>query len=131
MPRKPLRPCSFQGCPELTPDRYCENHKKAVDNDYNKNYRPFKHLYSTSMWKKARKQFLQEHPLCEECKRNGVIKAAEIVDHRIPHKGNEQLFWDESNWQSLCKECHDRKTAKEDGRFGSKNEVFLYPWKKE
>jgi 5-methylcytosine-specific restriction protein A len=23
------------------------------------------------------------------------------------------LFWDEDNWQALCKPCHDRKTAVE------------------
>jgi 5-methylcytosine-specific restriction protein A len=28
------------------------------------------------------------------------------------------LFWNETNWQPLCKECHDRKTATEDGGFG-------------
>ncbi|WP_143035082.1 HNH endonuclease [Marininema mesophilum] len=28
------------------------------------------------------------------------------------------LFWDKDNWQSLCKRCHDRKTAIEDGRWG-------------
>ncbi|WP_289184903.1 HNH endonuclease [uncultured Parasutterella sp.] len=29
------------------------------------------------------------------------------------------MFWDESNWQALCKHCHDVKTAKEDGGFGN------------
>ena len=24
---------------------------------------------------------------------------------------NKQLFWDENNWQPLCKDCHDRKTG--------------------
>ncbi|WP_304879789.1 HNH endonuclease [uncultured Parasutterella sp.] len=31
------------------------------------------------------------------------------------------MFWDESNWQALCKRCHDRKTAAEDGGFGNTN----------
>lgn len=43
---------------------------------------------------------------------------ATVVDHNIPHKGNKVLFWDVSNWQSLCKACHDAKTAREDGGFG-------------
>nr|WP_292832122.1 HNH endonuclease signature motif containing protein [Mesorhizobium sp.] len=29
-----------------------------------------------------------------------------------------RLFWDRSNWQPLCKPCHDRKTATSDGGFG-------------
>ena len=32
---------------------------------------------------------------------------ATIVDHKIPHRGNYELFWDSDNWQSLCKRCHD------------------------
>jgi 5-methylcytosine-specific restriction protein A len=40
------------------------------------------------------------------------------VDHIIPHKGNKGLFWTRFNHQALCKSCHDRKTATEDGGFG-------------
>lgn len=36
-----------------------------------------------------------------------------LVDHIIPHRGDKKLFWDERNWQGLCKKHHDRKTAKE------------------
>ena len=38
----------------------------------------------------------------------------EDVDHIIPHRGDQKLFWDRNNWQALCKPCHDRKTGKED-----------------
>lgn len=31
-----------------------------------------------------------------------------------------KLFWDKSNWMALCKPCHSRKTAKENGGFGNK-----------
>jgi len=53
-------------------------------------------------WRKARLRFLAEHPLCVMCERRGVISAAAIVDHIIPHKGDAALFWDENNWQGLC-----------------------------
>lgn len=43
---------------------------------------------------------------------------ATVVDHIVPHCGNQQLFWDTDNWQPLCKKHHDRKTATEDGGFG-------------
>jgi 5-methylcytosine-specific restriction protein A len=125
-PRKPRKPCRFQGCAELTEERYCDKHKKQVDSEYNRTSRPFKHLYNTSRWKKLRKQFLQEHPLCVECEAKDVIKAATVVDHMEVHKGDEDLFWDESNWQALCKQCHDRKTAKKDGRWGNKNKIYTY-----
>jgi len=43
------------------------------------------------------------------------VAPATVVDHIEPHKGDEELFYDINNLQSLCKSCHDRKTAKEDG----------------
>ena len=39
------------------------------------------------------------------CEANGMIRAAELVDHVVPHKGDEALFWEPSNWQSLCQWC--------------------------
>jgi 5-methylcytosine-specific restriction protein A len=55
-----------------------------------------------------------------ECKAAGRVTAATMVDHIIPHRGDQKLFWDsEHNWQSGCKLCHDRKTAREDGGFGN------------
>ena len=43
------------------------------------------------------------------------------LDHIIPHRGDETLMWSESNWQALCKPCHDKKTWTED-----KNPVYSY-----
>jgi hypothetical protein len=31
-----------------------------------------------------------------------------VCGHKIPHRGDERLFWDETNLQSLLKSCHDR-----------------------
>lgn len=46
------------------------------------------------------------------------LTPATVVDHVIPHKGDKKFFWDENNWQPLCKRHHDIKTATEDGGFG-------------
>lgn len=72
-------------------------------------------------WQKARLTFLKREPLCVECKRRGSITLARIVDHVIAHRGDQDLFWDTSNWQALCKRCHDTKTATEDGGFGNRS----------
>jgi 5-methylcytosine-specific restriction protein A len=55
--------------------------------------------------------------LCVPCKAAGRLVPATVVDHVVPHRGDPALFWDERNWQSLCKPCHDAKTARE-GRWG-------------
>jgi 5-methylcytosine-specific restriction protein A len=108
MPRKPLKPCRHPGCPELTEYRFCENHSKLYERAS-----ASKRGYD-SRWKKARKRFLKANPLCVEClKINRIVKAT-VVDHIIPHRGDKKLFWDENNWQALCKSCHDKKTMTED-----------------
>ncbi|MFN6976562.1 MAG: HNH endonuclease [Gemmobacter sp.] len=30
-----------------------------------------------------------------------------VADHVVPHRGNEALFWAETNLQCLCRTCHD------------------------
>ena len=85
-------------------------------NDYGRKQN-FQKLYNYQ-WTKTRARFLKERPLCVSCKAEGKICAATEVDHIIPHKGNEKLFWDADNWQPLCISCHSKKTMQEGG-FGS------------
>ena len=66
-----------------------------------------KHNLYDYKWQKIRKQYLEAHPLCVMCYREGRTTVATVVDHIIPHKGNEALFYDEGNYQSLCQHCHD------------------------
>ena len=70
-------------------------------------------------WQQARETFLcqPENVLCRMCSAKGLIVVATVVDHVIPHKGDDRLFWDQTNWQALCKPCHDRdKQALERGK---------------
>ena len=68
-------------------------------------------------WQRAREGWLRKHPLCVMCQREGALRAATVVDHITPHRGNKALFWSRDNWQSLCVEHHGRKTATEDSGF--------------
>lgn len=73
-------------------------------------------------WKKLRDRYIAQHPHCEECFKAGQVVIATEVDHIIPLRGDQALLYDERNLQSLCKSCHSRKSAREDGGFGnSKN----------
>ena len=69
-------------------------------------------------WRKVRKEYLQYHPACSDCGR-----MATVVDHIVPHRGNEDLMFDMGNFQALCKSCHGRKTARDDGGFGNSRRV--------
>ena len=62
-------------------------------------------------WDKASKGYLKQHPYCVCCMANGIVELATLVDHIIPHRGDRTLFWDQSNWQSLCSWCHDHVKA--------------------
>lgn len=70
----------------------------------------------TRRWEKARATWLKAHPLCVYCERQGRVSAATVVDHVVPHKGDQMLFWDTSNWQSLCKTHHDATKQAEERR---------------
>ncbi|MEM7619779.1 MAG: HNH endonuclease signature motif containing protein [Pseudomonadota bacterium] len=71
-------------------------------------------------WRKYRLAFLRENPLCVDCQQLEIIEAATEVDHIIPHRGDDHLFWDPDNHQALCKSCHSRKTATEDSSFAKR-----------
>lgn len=113
MPYRPSVPCKHPGCPALVPygsGPYCDKHKDLHQGDRDS---ASKRGYN-SRWQKARVRYLHSHPLCVECKKQGRITQATVVDHIVPHRGDQKLFWDESNWQPLCKPCHDKKTWNED-----------------
>lgn len=71
-----------------------------------------------SRWRRYRASYLSRHPLCVECGRHGRVMAASVVDHISPHRGDPAKMWNPNNHQALCKPCHDRKTATQDGGFG-------------
>lgn len=54
-----------------------------------------------------REHQLAIQPLCEFCLITEDVTAADVVDHKKPHKGDLDLFHDPNNLQSLCKHHHD------------------------
>lgn len=67
-----------------------------------------------SDWRKARAEYLRANPICRYCDEKGCVVAATVVDHIVPHQGNAKLFWAVTNWQPLCKHCHDSVKAKQE-----------------
>ena len=68
--------------------------------------------YHTSRWTRLSRAWRMTHPLCEECKRNGIIKAGEVTDHIIPWPVCQD-FYDENNLQTLCEDCNHAKGQKD------------------
>lgn len=87
-------------------------------------------------WQKARAGYLRSHPLCVYCLRDpayaairgmvpstAILRCAElglaspvasVVDHIEPHRGDQALFWDKANWQSLCSTHHSADKQREE-----------------
>ena len=77
--------------------------------------------YHTPRWTKLARRWRIAHPLCEECRRNGIIKAADCVDHIIPAPICDD-FYDESNLQSLCNRCNMLK--------GQRDKKLIQEWRR-
>lgn len=65
-------------------------------------------------WQKIRKQALERDSyLCQDCKAKDILTPAAQVDHIIPKaKGGSN---DLDNLRSLCRPCHDQKSARDLG----------------
>lgn len=118
MPTKQKRLCNYRGCRNIaTKGSKCDDHYEPPKRKESGQYH---HWYNLPAWKALRMMWLKSHPLCEECKRNGIpTTPATLVDHIEPHRGDWNLFMDPENLQSLCSSCHSKKTATEDGGFGN------------
>ncbi|MDE1714925.1 HNH endonuclease signature motif containing protein (plasmid) [Chromobacterium amazonense] len=131
--------CAAPGCGALVrpPARRCPFHEQrqqeaAKQADLRRGSR-HERGYSNA-WIRASRAYRARHPFCVACQqRDGRLVTAEHVDHIQPPRYREAMesgdparmaeakrrFWDSSNWQSLCRPCHSRKTAREDGGFGN------------
>jgi len=116
MPTRPKHPCSYPGCPNLTHERYCEEHKQKANAQYEKYDRdPAVRRRYGRAWKRIRDKYVLEHPLCEQCQEKGLLVPTEEVHHKVPlSEGGTHA---RSNLIALCKSCHSRIHAERGDRW--------------
>lgn len=120
MPKRAPRPCRQPGCPKYAGNSaYCAAHaaKRGAEHEARRGSSAARGY--GGKWQRERAAYLAANPICTEHWKLGRVVLANVVDHIVPHKGDQKLFWSRSNWQPLCKPCHDAKTAREDGGFGN------------
>jgi 5-methylcytosine-specific restriction protein A len=113
-----MRFCLDRTCPNRVEDGYCPAHARERER-----WRGSQRARGyTRRWERRAKLFKARYPLCgmrpdgrapvmSTCHDEGRITPAYQVDHVVPHRGNDALFWDEANnWQSLCATCGSRKS---------------------
>jgi len=74
-------------------------------------FSPWRSWYKLPRWRALRLVvFARDLYTCQwrGCGRTTADTSQLVADHREPHRGDEALFWDIDNLQTLCKPCHDR-----------------------
>ncbi len=113
MPNRPLTTCPHPGCSTLTKGGRCPRHAaQAEREDVARRGGSAARGYDAE-WKALRAQYARAHPLCQDCLNDGRSVPVAIVDHVIPHRGNDALRLAWSNLRSLCRHHHGLKTASE------------------
>lgn len=78
--------------------------------------------YQSAEWKKIRKVYLIQHPLCEECLSKGIINAGTLeqplsIHHLKSPFQNGEINWalltDIENLRTLCPKCHQEEHLKQ------------------
>lgn len=116
MPRSPKTPCRHQGCRALLDKPgFCDKHRKQAYSQYHQsseNHKENNRFYFRARWRKVRALHLQQEPFCRECRKEGRLVEANIVDHIIPrdHGGSE---YEDHNLQTICRNHHSRKSMLE------------------
>lgn len=124
IPNKLFKTCSKPGCPNLTRNTYCDEHKpvrqprqrdKQKDKVYDRKRGSAASRGYGRRWQEYRKQFLKRNPTCKLCGAKAMV-----VDHVLNARNNPGLFWTPFNHMALCQSCHSKKTIKYDRGFGHK-----------
>lgn len=68
---------------------------------------------NSRQWRNLRAWHITQEPWCRVCRKKDVLTEAVEVDHIIPLSEGGQLL-DPANLQSLCRPCHQKKSAEED-----------------
>ncbi len=91
-------------------------HRTVTSRSFN-GRRDIDRMYDTK-WEEYRKRFLAVNPKCYACNEYAIV-----VDHLIPHKGDEKLFKKLDNHIQLCVKCHNTVTTKFDRDYRPGNPV--------
>ena len=101
------RLCQAMGCGTIVKDKaWCEQHQPARPKDRRKS--ASQRGYGV-VWRRFRRKYLADYPLCEDCKERGRVSPAEEVHHiKKLADGGDKL--DEDNCMGLCKVHHTVRT---------------------
>lgn len=92
--------------------------QKAGDRARN-NAAPWRAWYRTQRWQRLRQQvFVRDFYKCQRTGALCIGKYPEpnspVANHKVPHRGNPDLFWDINNLETITKAEHDKVVQAEE-----------------
>ncbi len=114
MPRRAPHPCAYPGCPRLVQpgERYCAEHQAEAWRRQDRNRGTSSERGYDARWREARDAYIEQHPVCERCRRAKATEVHHIVAKR--DGGSDESI----NLLALCHLCHCQVEAKAGTLFG-------------
>ncbi len=111
MPTRLPRACRIPTCPHPAVSRgRCTQHAQHNYADRNR----FAWVYHDRRWPPLSEQVRREEPFCT-LKLPGCTVLTDLAEHRVPHRGDEQLAFARSNLRGACRSCNSRKGRRREG----------------
>jgi 5-methylcytosine-specific restriction enzyme A len=114
MPRRPAKACLKCGQAHNESGAYCPTCKKLYSGRGWQRTPEEEKVHRAQYgkrWQQMRQWLLAREPLCRQCQAEGKTTAATEVDHITPlAQGGAHAA---ANLQPLCRDCHQRKSARE------------------
>ena len=105
----PSRPQVFRSRPQRT--------RAELDVGYDAQRGTARERGYGARWDKVSAGFKRAHPLCLGCEAIGQVRATDVTDHVVPHKGDMVVFWNSEQWQPACAWHHDVIKQQLEGMF--------------
>lgn len=108
MPVRPLRPCTYPFCSELTKEGgRCDKHKHKASREYDQKRGDSGERGYDATWQKVREMKVSQDPLCEECLKTGQTIPLDKVHHIKSIETHPELRLVMENLRSLCTTHHE------------------------
>ncbi len=95
--------------------------RETRDTAQSYNINEVRRWYHSARWQALRLMVLERD--LYTCQHTRVVLSGKapapnsaVVHHKVPHKGDERLFWDIDNLEAVSKEWHDSEAQREEKR---------------